>query len=99
MEIARAETIRESCEKKRKILIDETTNVKQSKVTLESCVTTLYKDADPLSLECENKQDPVEIVKLVTKSNSFRKIAIKKKKAISELKEAITKLENDLKNI
>ena len=54
MESARTETIRESCGKKRKILIDETANVKQSKVTLESCVTTLYKDADALSLECEN---------------------------------------------
>ena len=58
----------------------------------------MRKDTDVLSLECENKQDPVEIVKLV-KSNSFRKTAIEKEKAISELKEAITKLENDLKNV
>ena len=57
----------------------------------------MRKDADALSLECENKQDPVEIVKLV-KSNSFRKTAIEKEKAIPELKEAIiTKLDNDLK--
>ena len=92
MESARAETVSKSCGKKRKILIDEIANVKRSKVTLESCVTTLLKDADALSLECENKQDPVEIIKLV-KSNSFRKTAIEKEKAISELKETITKLE------
>ena len=98
MEIAGAETVSESCEKKRKVLIDEIANVKRSKVTLESCVTTLRKDADALSLECENKQDPVEIVKLF-KSNSFRKTAIEKEKAISKLKEAIKKLENDLKNV
>ena len=52
-----------------------------------------------LMLECENKQDHVEIVKLVTKSNLFRKAAIAKEKAISELKEAIRKLENDLKYV
>ena len=97
MESTRAETVRESFEKKRKILIDEIANVKRCKVTLESCVTTLRKDADALSLECENKQDHVEIVKAV-KSNSFRKTAIEKERAISELKEAITKLDNDLKN-
>ena len=99
MESARAETISESHEKKRKIFIDEIANVKSSKVALESSVTTLCKDADALSLESENKQDPVEIVKLVTKSNSFRKTAIEKEEAISELKEVITKLENDLKNV
>ena len=98
MESARAEILSESCEKKRKILIVEIANVKRSKVTLESCVTTLRKHADAVSLECENKQDPVEIVKLV-KSNSFRKKGIEKKKAISKLKDAITQLENDLKNI
>ena len=65
MESARTETVSESCEKKRKVLIDEIANVKRSKVTLESCVTTLRKDADTLSLECESKQDPVEVVKLV----------------------------------
>ena len=99
MESARAETVGESHGKKPKILIDEIANVKRSKVTLESCVTTFYKDANYISLECENKQDPVEIVKLVTKSNSFRKTAIEKEKAISELKKAITKLENYLKNV
>ena len=65
MESAGTETVSESCEKKRKVLIDEIANVKRSKVTLESCVTTLRKDADALSLECESKQDPVEVVKLV----------------------------------
>lgn len=64
-------------------------------ITLESCVTTLRKYADALSLECEKKQDSVE---LVTKSNLFRKTAIKKE-AISELKEVITKLETELKNV
>ena len=64
-------------------------------ITLESCVTTLLKYADALSLECEKKQDSVE---LVTKSNLFRKTAIKKE-AISELKEVITKLETELKNV
>ena len=54
---------------------------------------SLRKDADALSLEFDNKQDPVEIVKLFTKPNSFRKAAIEKEKAISELKEEITKLE------
>ena len=81
MESARAETVVESREKKRKILIE------CCKVTLESCVATLRKDADALSLEFENKQDPVEIVKLVIKSNSFRKTAIEKEKAISEMKD------------
>ena len=52
-----------------------------------------------LSLECENRLDPVELIKLVTKSNSFRKTAIEKEMAISELKQAMTKLENDLKNL
>ena len=33
----------------------------------------MCKDADGLSLECEDRQDPVEIVKLITKSNSFSK--------------------------
>ena len=56
LESARAETISESCEKKQ-ILIDEIANVKRSKVTLESSVTTLREDADDLSLKCENKQD------------------------------------------
>ena len=65
-------------------------------ITLESCVTTFRKYADALSLECEKKQDSVE---LVTKSNLFRKTAIKKEKAISELKEVITKLETELKNV
>ena len=77
VESARAEIVNESCEKKRKILIDEIANVKRSKITLEFRVTTLRKDADALSLECENKQDPLEIVKLV-KSNSFTKTAIEK---------------------
>ena len=90
MESARAETVSKSRVNKRKILIAEIAKVKRSKVTLESCNTTLRKDADALSFECENKQDPVEIVKLSTKSNSFRKTAIEKSKAISELKEAIT---------
>ena len=92
------QTVSESCEKKGKILIDEIANVKRIKVTLESCDTTLRKDPDVLSLKWENKQDPVEIVKLV-KSNSFRKTAIENEKAISKLKEPITKLENDLKNV
>ena len=54
---------------------------------------SLREDADVLSLECDNKEDPVEIVKLFTKPNSFRKTAIEKEKAISELKEEMTKLE------
>ena len=95
MESARAKTISESREKKRKILIDELANVKPSKVTLECCITTLRKDADALSLECENKQDPVKIVKPVTKCIPFSG----KREAISKLKEAITKLENDFKNV
>ena len=99
LESARAKTVSESREKKRKILVDEIATVKRSKVTLESCVTTLRKGADAPSLECENKQDPIEKVNLVTKPNSLRKTAIVKEKAISELKEAITKLENDLKNV
>ena len=40
MESARAKTISESREKKRKILIDKIAKVKRSKVTLESSVTT-----------------------------------------------------------
>ena len=99
MKSARAETISESHEMKQKIFIDKIANVKCSKLTLESCVTTLCKDADALSLECENRLDPVELIKLVTKSNSFRKTAIEKEMAISELKQAMTKLENDLKNL
>ena len=47
----------------------------------------------------KKKKDPVEMVKLVTKSNLFRKTAIEKEKAISEWKEAITKLENDLRSV
>lgn len=78
MESARAETVSESREKKRKILINEIANVKRSKVTPELCITTLYKDADALSREFEIKQDPVETVKLVAKSSSFRKAAIEK---------------------
>ena len=66
MESARTESVSKSRERKRKILIDEIANVKLSKVTLESCVTTLCKVADALTPECENKQDPVEIVKLVS---------------------------------
>ena len=50
MESVRAETVSKLHEKKRKILADEIANVKYSKVTLESCVTTLHKDADALSL-------------------------------------------------
>ena len=46
-------------------------------------------------LNVKKKQDSVE---LVTKSNLFRKTAIKKE-AISELKEVITKLETELKNV
>ena len=99
MESARGETVSESREKKRKILIDEITIVKRSKVAQESCVITLRKYADVLSFKIENKQDPVEIAKLVTKSSRFRKTAIENEKTISELKEAITKLENDLKNV
>lgn len=45
------------------------------------------------------KQDPVEIVKIVTKSHLFGKTAIEKEKAILELKEAIKNLDNDLKNV
>ena len=47
----------------------------------------------------KKKKDPVEMVKLVTKSNLFRKTAIEKEKAISEWKEAMTKLENDLRSV
>ena len=68
MESARAETVSKSREKKQKILICEIANVNHSKVTQESCVTTLHKDTDALSLKCEHKQDPVEIVKLVRKT-------------------------------
>ena len=73
--------------------------ISKSIANVKPCVNTQCKDADALSLKCENKQDPVEKVKLVTKSNSFRKTAHEKEKAILELKEAITKLENDLKNV
>ena len=79
MESARAKTVSESREKKRKILVDEIATVKRSKVTLESCVTTLCKGADAPSLKCENKQDPIEKVNLVTKPNSLRKTAIVKR--------------------
>ena len=47
----------------------------------------------------KKKKDPVKMVKLVTKSNLFRKTAIKKEKAISEPKEAIAKLENGLRSV
>ena len=85
IESVRAETLSESREKKRKILIDEIANNKRSKVLIESCVITLRRYADALCLKCENKQDPVEIIKVVTKSNSCRKTAIEKEEAISEL--------------
>ena len=49
--------------------------------------------------DMKKKKDPVEMVKLVTKSNLFTKTAIEKEKAISEWKEAITKLENDLRSV
>ena len=71
------------------VLIEEIAN-------LESRDATLRKDVVPLSLECKNKQETIETVKLVAKSISFRKTVIEKEKVISELKEAMIKLENDL---
>ena len=68
------------------------------RAVIESARKSVLMNALALSLECENKQDPVEIVELV-KSNLFRKTAIERENTISELKQAITKSENDLKNV
>ena len=107
MESARSETVTNHVRRKGKsllmklqmsVLVDEFANVKRSKVTIESRDTTLRKDVVPLFPKCKNKQESVEKVKLVTKSNSFRKTVTEKEKVISDLKQAMTKLENDLKN-
>ena len=107
MESARSETVTNHVRRKGKsllmklqmsVLVDEFANVKLSKVTIESRDTTLRKDVVPLFPKCKNKLESVEKVKLVTKSNSFRKTVTEKEKVISDLKQAMTKLENDLKN-
>ena len=108
MESARSETVINHVRRKGKsllmklqmsVLVDEFANVKLSKVTIESRDTTLRKDVVPLFPECKNEKESVEKVKLVTKSNSFRKTVTEKEKVISDLKQAMTKLENDLKNV
>ena len=108
MESARSETVTNHVRRKGKsllmklqmsVLVDEFANVKLSKVTIESRDTTLRKDVVPLFPEFKNKQESVEKVKLVTKSNSFRKTVTEKEKVISDLKQAMTKLESDLKNV
>ena len=108
MESARSETVTNHVRRKGKsllmklqmsVLVDEFANVKRSKVTIESRDTTLRKDVVSLFPKCKNKQESVEKVKLVTKSNSFRKTVTEKEKVISDLKQAMTKLENDLKNV
>ena len=108
MESARSETVTNHVRRKRKsllmklqmsVLVDEFANVKLSKVTIESRDTTLRKDVVPLFPKCKNKLESVEKVKLVTKSNSFRKTVTEKEKVISDLKQAMTKLESDLKNV
>ena len=108
MESARSETVTNHVRRKGKsllmnlqmsVLVDEFANVKRSKVTIESRDATLRKDVVPLFPECKNEKESVEKVKLVTKSNSFRKTVTEKEKVISDLKQAMTKLENDLKNV
>ena len=80
MESARAKTVSESREKKRKILVDEIATVKRS------------KGADAPSLECENKQDPIEKVNLVTKPNSLRKTAIVKREGYFRIERSNNKV-------
>ena len=48
------------------------------KMSVKACSATLRKDADSLSIDCENEKDMKVVMQLVVKSNSFHKTAIEK---------------------
>ena len=71
---------------KRKLIDDGINDVKKIKLNLETCVETLNKDANKLSLEVEHKKWHWQ------KANSFRKIATGKAVSASVLDETAVKL-------
>ena len=59
-------------------ITEEIANIKCMKMSVKACIATLRKDADSLSIDCENEKDMKVVMQLVVKSNSFRKTAIEK---------------------
>lgn len=80
---------------KRKLIEDQSNDVRKRKLDLELCVETLKKDADKLSFEAEQKND----LMLLIKGNSFCKTAPEKVKSISIFDEAILKLPEEKENM
>jgi len=66
---------------KRKIITTEIEEVNKKRLRLQESVTDLVKDADSLSIDAEKKND----MKLLTRSNDLRKVAVAKKNEIREL--------------
>ena len=80
---------------KRKLIEDESNDVRKTKLDIELCAVTLKKDADKLSFEAEQKND----LMLLIKGNSFCKTATEKVKSISIFDEAIVKLPEEKENM
>lgn len=80
---------------KRKLIEDESNDVRKTKLDIELCAVTLKKDADKLSFEAEQKND----LTLLIKASSFRKTATEKAESISVLDKAIVTLQKEKENM
>ena len=81
--------------KKRKLIQEETLEIKKRKEDIQRCMSSLNVDINKYSLEAEEKND----MALLVKANSFRKTKEAKFDSLEALQTDITNLESDLKDM
>jgi hypothetical protein len=95
LESKKDKTTKNEKERKRKLKLDEITDVKRRKDTLEACIISLSSDIDTYSIEAEYKNS----MELLSKANAFRASVKEKKTTLDILHSTQTRLEDELKNV
>ena len=89
-----AEDERKTRGQKRKREMDELEEMKKKKKRTEESMHALMKDADSFAQKAEDKAD----MRLLAKSNAFRKAAKEKEAELNKMKDAITEKVTELAN-
>ena len=81
------------CKNKRKKIADQTDSVKRRRMEVDTSIQSLTKDMN----KCLDKGQASHDMAMFLKANGFKKTVSEKKATVSNLDEAIKKLEEDYK--
>ena len=95
LEATKGKEKEEARSRKRKKLIEDIEAVKQKKMHIESCISSLEKDIVKHTMEAEETSD----LTILSKAKSFRKTVASKNTEVVELDKVLLKMEKEKKQI